>query len=111
MHKIIVIVLMLVFMAVSPVLADDSDDKTITGTVTDLDWAKSALTVRYSDPYTGNADEITLMITSDSELTRAADSISLSDIEQSDPVEVTYYRDGVSGLKIKRLADMNDANR
>ncbi|MDO8661627.1 MAG: hypothetical protein Q7K98_00170 [Candidatus Omnitrophota bacterium] len=106
-----IIFLIFAFMIISPALADDSDDKTISGTVTSLDWVKSTLAVRYADPYTGNTDEITLKITGDSELTRGSDSISASDIEQGDPLMVTYYRDDASGLKIRRLTDLNDANR
>jgi len=98
-------------MVISPVLAEESDDKTVSGTVTSLDWVKSTLTVRYADPYTGNTDEINLRVTGDSELTRGSDSVSASDIEQGDPVMATYYHDDLSGLKIRHLSDLNDANR
>ena len=98
-------------MIISPALADVSEDKTISGTVTALDWVRSTLIVRYADPYTGNTDELTLRVIGDSELTRGSESISSSDIEQGDPIEVTYYQDDLSGLKVRRLADMNDANR
>jgi len=43
----------------------------------------------------------------DSVIQKGTESISLSDILQSDPVTVTYYDDGVNGLKIKRLTDLN----
>lgn len=111
MNRIGAIILIQAFMMISPVFADDSGDKTIQGMVNSIDWITSRLSLRYADPYTGNNDESIFKVTSDSELTRGTDSISLSDIEQGDPVEVTYYRDDASGLKIRRLSDMNDANR
>ena len=110
MNKISAVFLFLALMAASPVLADDSDDKTISGTVESSDWVRSLLAVRFADPYTGNMDIVSLRVTSDSELTRGTESISLSDIDQSDPVSVTYYRDDASGLKIRRLSDLNEGN-
>ena len=110
MNRINVIFLILSLMFISLALAEDGEDKTISGTVSATDWVKSVVSVRYADPYTGNTDEILLRVTSDSELTRGTESISLSDVEQSDPVTVTYYKDGLSGLKIRSLSDLNDAN-
>ena len=92
-----------------PVFALDGE-KIISGTVSGTDWTTSALTVRYFDPYSGNADEINLQVPSDAELTRGTETISLSDIEQTDPVSVVYYDGGLSGLKIKRLTDLNRAS-
>ncbi len=110
MNRISIVFLVLSFLIISPALADDSEDKTISGTVSSTDWVKSVVSVRYADPYTGNTDEINLRSTGDSEITRGTDSISLSDVEQGDPVSVTYYKDDLSGLKIRRLRDLNDAN-
>ncbi|MFA5096376.1 MAG: hypothetical protein WC478_03440 [Candidatus Omnitrophota bacterium] len=110
MPRISIMVLLLAVLLVCPVLADD-EVKTINGSVTSIDWVTSRLTVRYPDPYSGNTDEVTFKITEDAELTRGSEAITLSDIEQGDPVEVVYYRDDAGGLKVKRLADMNDANR
>lgn len=110
MNRISFIFLILAFMIISPALADDSDDKTISGSVSSVDWVSSKLSVGFVDPYSGNSDEIALRVTGDSELTRGTESISLSDIEQSDPVSVTYYKDDFSGLKIRRLKDLNEAN-
>ena len=106
-----IFIFILAIMIISPVFADDGADKTVQGTITAIDWVSSNVSVRYADPYSGNMDEIILRVTGDSELTRGTDSISLSDIEQGDPIEVTYYREDLSGLKIRRLSDMNDANR
>lgn len=110
MGRISILLLILGFMVVSPVLADSSDDKVISGTVSSLDPAESQLNVRYTDPSTGDLDEISLRATGDSELTRGPRSIAFSDIEQGDPVSVAYYKDDASGLKIKRLSDLNQAD-
>jgi hypothetical protein len=109
MHRAVAILLVLISMGIVPFLALASDESTIAGTVSSTDWVSSTLTVCYFNPYSGNNDELNLKVTSDSVITRGTDSISLSDIEQGDPVNAVYYDDGVSGLKIKRLADMNRA--
>lgn len=109
MHRIAVVLMILFSIGVIPFFALASDESTIAGTVSDTDWVSSTLTVRYFNPYSGNYDELNLKVTSDSAITRGSNSISLSDIEQGDPVNAVYYDDGVSGLKIKRLADMNRA--
>lgn len=109
MNKVSIFFFAFSFMVSCAALADDSDDKTISGTVSATDWVKSAVSVRYADPYTGNMDELALKVTGDSEITRGTDSISLSDVEQGDPVSITYYKDGVSGLKIRTFRDLNNA--
>jgi len=107
--KIIAGILLLVCL-VTP-LCRAEEDKSISGTVVDIDWVKSTLTVRYYDLYSGDNDEINIKITPDTNMSRGTDSISLSDIDQLDPINVTYYDDGVSGLKAKRLTDLNLANQ
>ena len=110
MRIIGIVIFVLAVMIVSPVLAGDSEDKTISGTVASLDWVKSVLSVRTADPYNVNVDQVSCRVTSDAELSRGTDSISLSDIEEGDPVSVTYYRDDLSGLKVRRLSDLNNAS-
>jgi len=87
--------------------AETINEKTISGTVVDLDWVSSSVTVRFYPEFSTNVDEITLKATTDSVIQKVTDSMSLSDILLSDPVTVTYYDDGTSGLKIKRLTDLN----
>ena len=92
--------------------ADDGQSKkTISGTIDDTDWAKSIITVRYSDTFSGNADEIDIIVPEGTKIMNGPESIDLADIEQSDPVTVTYYDDGVGGLKAKRIMDLNAGNR
>ncbi len=110
MHRAAVMLMALLFIGVIPFFVLASEDNTISGTVSGTDWVSSTLTVRYFNPYSGNADEINLTVTGDSILTRGTNSISLSDIQQSDPVNAVYYDDGVNGLKIKRLSDLNRAS-
>ncbi|MDD5059966.1 MAG: hypothetical protein PHY35_02455 [Candidatus Omnitrophica bacterium] len=87
--------------------AETIKEKTISGTVVDLDWVSSSVTVRFYPEFSTNPDEVNLKTTMDSVIQKGTESISLSDILQSDPVTVTYYDDGVNGLKIKRLTDLN----
>lgn len=87
--------------------AQNSEQKTISGTVADLDWVSSTFTVHYLPEFSNNADEINIKITSDTTIHRGTNSISFSDILQSDPITVTYYDDGVNGLKAIRISDLN----
>ncbi|MFA5199288.1 MAG: hypothetical protein WC442_00030 [Candidatus Omnitrophota bacterium] len=99
---------LLAILLFSPSLeAETIKEKTISGTVVDLDWVSSSITVRFYPEFSTNADEINLKTTMDSVIQKGTNSISLSDILQSDPVTVTYYDDGTSGLKIIRLTDQN----
>ena len=89
----------------------EQGQKTISGSVADIDWVKSIITVRYSDSLSGNTDEINIIVPSGAEITNGTETKDISDIEQSDPVTVTYYDDGLSGLKAKRVVDLNEGNK
>ena len=91
--------------------SDEQQQKTVSGTVVDTDWVKSMITVQYSDPYSGNTDEIDIIVPSVAKIMNGTEEKTLSDMGQSDPVTVTYYDDGVSGLKAKRITDLNEGNR
>lgn len=40
-----------------------------------------------------------------------SERISFLDIERFDPVAVTYFDDGVSGLKAKKTLELNQGNQ
>ena len=103
--------LVLVFITAFSLLAQAEEEKTISGTVVEVDWVSDALTVRYFDVYSGHMDEVTIRVPKEAKLNRGTKSMSLSDIQQSDRVTVTYYSDDLSGLKAKRISDMNQGNR
>jgi|EPASupsiteSAE347_1022098.scaffolds.fasta_scaffold00561_2 hypothetical protein len=111
MKKASAILLTFVFMAAPFALADNGSDKVISGIVSSLDQTESTLSVLYTDPHTGDQDEVVLRVTGDSELTLGARSIPLSDIAQGDPVSVTYYKDDLGGLKIRSLSDLKGAGK
>lgn len=109
--KKVAVFLSFFLMLTFPLMAQEAGDKTISGTVDAVDWVKSTLTVRYLDIYSGDADEVNILVSADTQISRDADSISLSDILQSDPVTVIYYDAGLSGLKARRITDLNTGNR
>lgn len=110
--KVILNSLLLCLLLLMPAYrAIGAEEKTISGIVTDMDWVSSTITVRYFNLDSGNNDEINIKVTGGSKMVNGTSSISLSNIQQSDPVTVTYYDDGLSGLKIIRLSDLNSANR
>ncbi|MFA5063458.1 MAG: hypothetical protein WC578_05265 [Candidatus Omnitrophota bacterium] len=111
MKRASAILLTFVFMVAPFVLADNGSDKVISGMVSSLDRIESTLSVLYTDPHTGDQDEVVLRVTGDSELALGARSIPLSDIAQGDPVSVTYYKDDLGGLKIRSLSDLKGAGK
>lgn len=110
LKKIIVFVLFFMITVLAWAIDDGQSQKTVSGTVSDIDWVKSIITVRYLDPYSGNADEIDIIVPDGIKIMNGTESKDLGDLEQSDPISVTYYDDGVSGLKAKRIADFNAGN-
>lgn len=100
-------ILFLTMVVCGSVNALAQEKTTVSGSVVDVDWIKSILTISYLDPFSGSTDEINIIVPDDAQITRGTTEISLSDILQSDPVNVTYYDDGVSGLKAIKIADLN----
>jgi hypothetical protein len=107
------IIFTLFFLAIACAWAfeDAQNQKTISGTVEDIDWVRSIITVRYADLYSGNIDEINIVVPSEAKIMNGTETKYLSDLGQSDPVIVTYYDDGLSGLKAKSITDLNAGNR
>jgi len=106
--KIISIILLISICLISfPLRAEDVEKKTVSGIAVGLDWVSSTICVQYSDSYTGDNDELDIKVTHDTVIRRGTELISFSDIEQSDQVTVSYYNDGVSGLKATRVTDLN----
>ena len=110
LKKIIVFVLFFMMTVLAWAIDDGQSQKTVSGTVGDIDWVKSMITVRYSDLDSGNADEIDIIVPEGTEIMNGTESKDLADIDQADSVTVIYYDDGVSGLKAKRITDLNTGN-
>jgi hypothetical protein len=87
----------------------DQGKKTVSGKVTEVDWVKSMITVSYIDD-AGAPDEIDIKVPSETRIMNGTEEESLSDIDQSDPVTVTYYDDGINGLKAISIYDLNQPN-
>ena len=102
--------LALFLIIVCPVMAQQRT-MTLTGRVSDIDWLGRKLAIRNTDARTGRIDQITVQVPKDAELIRGTRSISFLDMERSDMVKVTYYDDGLSGLKVIRLENLNLGNR
>jgi len=102
-------VFILFFMAVASgwAMQDDPSLNTVTGRVEDIDSLKSLITVRYPDPDTGVEHEIDLFVSEETRIMNGSETITFLDIEQFDPVTVTYSGDDVSGLKAKEILELN----
>jgi len=86
-------------------------EKTVSGTVTDIDWVNSTISVRCFDEYSGDSNEIEIIVPEGTRIVNGTETKSLSDILQSDPVTVIYYDDGLNGLKAKSITDRNEGSR
>ena len=109
----VICIFILLFMITDYTQASDNErnQKTISGIVDDIDWVKSIITVRFSDPFSGDTDEINIIVPSEARITNGAQTEFFSDIDQFDSVTITYYDDGLSGLKVKMIKDLNEGNR
>jgi hypothetical protein len=104
--------LILFFTAIGSVWAFEANQnqKTVSGKIADVDRVGSMITVRYFNA-AGAADEINIMVPDEAQIVNGTKIKSLCDINPLDPVRVTYYDDGLSGLKAINIADLNQPNR
>ena len=109
MKSLIWLLLVFTFLITFPSWAED-EEKTLSGTVTGIDWVSSTISVRHTLTSQDDPDEISLKIPHSAVMTRGVKSISFLDILLQDQVVVTYYDAGLSGLKVKRLTDLNLAH-
>jgi len=88
----------------------NQNQKTLSGKIVDVDRVGSMITVRYFNA-AGVADEINIMVPDATKIVNGDKIKSLCDIDQLDPVMVTYYDDGLNGLKAISISDLNQPNR
>jgi hypothetical protein len=106
MLKMAIVFLSLFLIAICPALPQQ-EETTIRGKVVDIGWLKRNLSIRTADSRSGRPDHILVQVPKDAELTRGTKSISFLDIKISDSVMVTYYDDGLTGLKVRSLRNLN----
>ncbi|MFA5093492.1 MAG: hypothetical protein WC543_06130 [Candidatus Omnitrophota bacterium] len=111
MKIVIIFILLSLALTCSWATNDSQSQKTISGRISDVDKVGQIISVRYTDPRSGGADEVNIMVPDDAVITNGTKQWALCDLQQFDPVTVTYYDDGVSGLKAVRIADLNQSNR
>jgi len=109
--SIIIFVLFSVTIACEWVFADSQTPAIISGKVSDLDWVEPTITVRYFDPAQGGYDGLSIAVPREAKIIRGASTITLAEVNLSDPVTVIYYDDGLSGLKAIKISDFNLGNR
>lgn len=90
-------------------LEDDQGLNTVSGRIEDIDSLKSIITVRYPDPVSGNMEEIDILVPEETKIMNGTETISFLDMEQFDPVTVTYDGGGVAGFKAREILELNQA--
>ena len=90
---------------------DDQGPKTVSGRVVDMDPLTSIITVSYSDPVSGEGHEMDIMVPEETKIMNGPETITFLDIEQFDPVAVTYDGDSVNGFKAREILDLNRGNQ
>jgi hypothetical protein len=112
--KIIIMILIGVFFGLSVSYGDEGVSgetaRTVSGSVAQIDWVGSKITIRVGSFGAGGVDELTLYVPNDAVMTSGTEEITLSDIDQGDEVEIEYVRKSFAGLYVKRLQDSNLLN-
>lgn len=94
---IVILILTLPCLALSQGLNSAQETKVIRGTVAHIDWVAGKLVVRTAD--FGEIDEITFIVSDDTQITKGTSTISFSAVNQSGAVAVEYYSNSLAGLK------------
>jgi hypothetical protein len=109
MKKMILILLFSI--CLSPVLALGQDqDRTISGSIIDINWVGRKLTIRHEGYRSGRPDHISFVVPKNAKFSRGTRSISFLDMKISDMVLVTYYSDDFGGLKARHIDNLNLGN-
>ena len=89
-------------------LAQGPNMNTIKGSIAQIDWVAGKIVVRTYD-FDNNLDEITFVVTEDTKITKDTETVFLSDLHQSDTVNVTYATVGNSfeGLQAASINVVN----
>ena len=74
----------------------------VSGIISDIDWVAGKFTIRTINE-SGNADEITFIISRDTQITKGTSTIGFSDINLTDSVTVEYSNDSFAGLKAMHI--------
>ena len=73
---------------------EKKDLKTIQGTISDINWVRSTITIRWMEQgRTIRYDEITIFVPQKTKIFRGTDIVMLSTLNIFDRVTVTYYDD------------------
>ncbi len=93
---------MIIFIAIltvygtSALYSEEGELKTFRGTVQEIDWAGSLLTV-------AGMDEMTFFVPKGTKIIWGTETVGLSDMEQEDNVEVKYYDDPTGTPRAARI--------
>ena len=90
---------------------DDQGLNTVSGKVVEIDSLKSLITVSYPNPVSGGVEEIDIVVPEGTKIMNGSEPITFLDIEQFDPVSVTYSGDSVGGFKAREILDLNRGNQ
>lgn len=83
-----IFIIAVIFFNANILYCDDANRelKTFRGTVTEIDWVGSLLTV-------SGGDELTFSVPSSAQIINGVEKVALASIEQSDAVLIKYYDD------------------
>lgn len=77
--------------------AAEPEMRTLDGTITDIEWVGSALTVKWTNPQDSMDRETTFQVRQGTKIFRGGQSIDLSDLYRGDSVMLTYNIDPTNG--------------
>lgn len=86
----------------------ESQVKKVSGTAKDVDYVGATLVLQNVTSFNfGN--EITFLVTGDTQITRGAEPIVLGDIEMDDPLAVTYRENSDGTFEAVSIDDLSSA--
>ena len=91
--------------------AEGDESVTVTGKVEEIDSIKFLITVSYADILSGELREIDIRVLDNTKIMNGPEEITFLDIEQFDPVTVSYDGDGAGGFKAQEILDLNRPNK
>lgn len=86
-----------------PCHCQEGTTKTLDGTISSLDWARSEIVIKWLNASDNSYRETVLDVPGDAVMKKGADTIEFSELEISDSVTVKYHEDATGNATLVSL--------
>lgn len=87
----------------APCYCQERAIKTLDGTISDMDWAKSEIAVKWLNTSDNSYRETVLNMPDDAVIRKGTDTIQSSELQIADEVTVEYYEDADGNAILKNM--------